>query len=194
MLLVQSHTSAAWGLQCLCLQCWQLAPTRDDLTTPKSQVVAQHNCTLTLLYFFHTTTAASPFPGPWPAWGRTRKTLDMDAASFTKIQKKRTGEEHKEHQTENKGSATSQLLGNCTCTQAQKSPGGKTGWLGQEETIRLYHIAIRELFLKNVCMKASPGCFLLLVDILKKRQSSLWTIAGILQHFLNVLNRKSKTG
>lgn len=59
----------------------------------------------------------------------------MDAASFTKIQRKRTGEEHEKHQTENNGTATSLLLGSCTCVQAQKSSGGKTVWLGQEEAI-----------------------------------------------------------
>lgn len=59
----------------------------------------------------------------------------MDAASSTNIQRKKTGQEHKEPQTENNGIPTSLFLGSYTCAQAQKSSGGKTGWLGQEETI-----------------------------------------------------------
>lgn len=77
-LLVQSHASTTWGLQC-----WQLAPTRADLTSPKSQVTAQCNCTLTLPYFFHTTvTETSPFPRPWPALERRRKTLGKHGCSL----------------------------------------------------------------------------------------------------------------
>lgn len=125
------------------VQCLQTAPAGADFTTPKSQATAQHDCTLTLLHFFHTisqntVTTTRPLPGIWPGLGRRR---NPSVKHRCNLPHKDPGEDGRRasgapcSQSESNGIVPSLLIWRCTCIQAQKFLDGTTGWLREEEAI-----------------------------------------------------------